>query len=44
MAEELNVKEKELAKLHSQLMQTEKEFQSEKERAQQFERHIKELK
>ena len=41
---ELRAKEKELVKLHSQLMQTTKDLQHEKERAQQFERHIKELK
>ena len=44
LTDELKIKEKELAKLHPQLMQTTKELQHEKERAQQFERHIKELK
>ena len=44
LTDELKVKEKELAKFHSQLMQTTKELQHEAERAQQFERHIKELK
>ena len=44
LTDELKIKEKELAKFHSQLMQTTKELQHEKERAQQFERHIKELK